>query len=85
MNEIERIMENIHNEYAKFQEERADDPTHIILGLAERQALKYRFPYPKQSGLTVVTYLGMEIINREDVIIVDSHSSKPKVKRNEKS
>ncbi len=75
MNEIERVMTKIHEELAQFREEKASMPTHLILDIGAKQALKMNItahPFADPPMPDIVKYLGMKVIDLEQVIIVDS-------------
>ena len=81
MNEVAQVVDKIRNEYASFLEENAEPPTHLILDIGARQALiMSAHPFADLPRPGIITYLGMPIVNLEDVIIVDSQSSTPTVK-----
>jgi len=76
MSEAERILEKIDDAYAKFREERAESPTHFIMDLGAKQALKIYFnPLPADlPRADIASYLGIPIIDLEKVVIVDSQN-----------
>ena len=70
MTEVERMVIRINNEYARFRAT-GTEPTHFILGIEARQALKmveHPLGDPPLPGVT--SYLGVPIIDLEKVIIV---------------
>ena len=74
MNEVERCLDEINNAIARFKFRGVNDPKYLVLPLAHRQAIKMI----KQNwlGLEPKFYGNIEIINKEDVIIVggEGHS-----------
>lgn len=73
MTEVDRMIERIHDEYARFRQQVADKPSHFILCAAARQALKLRVnsPHPFSPPLDIETYFGIPVIDLERVIIID--------------
>lgn len=76
MDEIDIMINRIHSGIYRFREKNADMPTHLILDIGAKQALKMRansfLPLPRPD---VETYLGIPIIDLEKVIIIDSQNS----------
>lgn len=75
MDEVERMVRRINDEYARFRAT-GTEPTHFILGIEARQALKmaaHPFADPPLPGVT--SYHGVPIIDLEKVIIVGPEGS----------
>ena len=73
MSEAEKIIDRMHVKLAKFRENRWDMPKYWALDIGARQAVKMILAHPRKPPLgEVKTFLGIEIIPLEDVIIVDS-------------
>ena len=71
---VERMVRRINDEYAKFRKTGAEKPTHFVLSIEARQALKMaesEWTEPRLPG-DVSSYLGVPIIDLEKVIIVFS-------------
>lgn len=70
----QRLVERIDDEYAKFREEKADLPTHLILDIGTRQALKLYFDHPNKTIPTpeITKYLGMKVLDRERALIIEA-------------
>lgn len=72
MSVIEKKINEIYNKYAEFREEKVDLPKYLIAGIEARQAIKMQaHPFGPPPPKYLKTYLGMEIIRFEDVIIVE--------------
>lgn len=81
MNELDRIMTEIHVKLAKYREAGYGIPTHLALDIGAKQALKMTaHPFADPPLPNVETYLGIQIIDLEKILIVDSQSLASKAK-----
>uniref|UniRef100_A0A6M3X6X9 Uncharacterized protein n=1 Tax=viral metagenome TaxID=1070528 RepID=A0A6M3X6X9_9ZZZZ len=72
MNLIEernKLIEEIDDGIAEFRTKRADMPKFLILSLAHRAAIKHAYP-SYTGGLDPRAFCGIEIIKKEEVIIL---------------
>ena len=71
MSEAERLVDEIHDKYAKYREENTDYPKFLVLSIEARQAIKIVFSHPYSSPMPdIKEFLGCQVIPREEVIIL---------------
>ena len=81
MNEVNRVMMEVHEKLAKHRLKGYDTPSHLVLDIGAKQALKMTcHPFTDHPLPDVKTYLGMSVIDLEKIIIVDSQSLQGSVK-----
>ena len=69
--EISDCLTNIDNAIAEYRSKWATKPKHIVLDIAHRQAIKLSYPNSYGGGLDPRAFGGIEIIKKEDVIILE--------------
>jgi predicted house-cleaning NTP pyrophosphatase (Maf/HAM1 superfamily) len=68
VSEVEKMIVDINNSIAKWYENKTENPKHLVLTIAQRQAIKIAARFEGYQKIT--SYLDIPIINAEETLIV---------------